>query len=95
MKKEKKVLHILRECEATRGEISIEEFLNKEGKGQNVMKKINEWNNMNRKKDGKGDKGYRKLRTLRKKRLRNTKISKISRIRYQRYKMIIELEFKI
>jgi len=33
MKKEKKVLHILRECEATRGEISIEEFLNKEGKG--------------------------------------------------------------
>lgn len=95
MKKEKKMMHILRECKATRGEISIEEFLNKKGKGQNVMKKINKQKNMNRKKDEKGDKGYRKLRKLRKKRLRNIELSKISKIRYQRYKMKIEIELKI
>lgn len=34
--------HVLKECEATKNEISMEEFLSEEGNGLNIMKKIDQ-----------------------------------------------------
>jgi len=34
-------MHVLKECEATKDEMPIEDFLSEEGKGCNAMKKIN------------------------------------------------------
>jgi len=38
---EENIMHVLKECEATKDEMSIEEFLSEEGKSCNAMKKIN------------------------------------------------------
>lgn len=40
VEKEKKVKHVLKECEATKNE--MEEFLSKEANGLNIMKKIDQ-----------------------------------------------------
>jgi len=39
-KGEESLKHVLKECEATKDEISMEEFLSEEGNGLNIMRKI-------------------------------------------------------
>lgn len=39
-KEEESLRYILKECEATKDEISMEEFLSEEGNGLNIMRKI-------------------------------------------------------
>lgn len=51
--RKRSVMHILRECKATRNEMLIDEFLSKEEKRWNVIKKIKYICNMTRKKERK------------------------------------------
>lgn len=40
-KEEKSITHVIRKCEEMKNEIKLEEFLSGDGKGWEVMKKIN------------------------------------------------------
>lgn len=57
-KGEESLKHILKKCEATKDEISIEEFFSEKGNGLNIMRKTD----TRREEDGEGGQSHREPR---------------------------------